>query len=58
MLAIIASATSGYVYRFETSNNFIKINYQDQQSSFFHQVESRFVTFSQLYRLGKNEVAS
>lgn len=43
---------------FNTNNNFVKINYQDQQSSFFHQVESRFVTFSLLYRLGKNVAAS
>ncbi|MCJ8153885.1 TonB-dependent receptor [Chryseobacterium sp. SSA4.19] len=43
---------------FNTNNNFVRINYQDQQSSFFYHRESRFVTLSLQYRLGKNITAS
>ncbi|WP_294303053.1 TonB-dependent receptor [uncultured Chryseobacterium sp.] len=43
---------------FNKNNNQVSINFQDQQSSFFYQRESRFVSLSLLYRLGKNVAAS
>ncbi|WP_294291342.1 TonB-dependent receptor [uncultured Chryseobacterium sp.] len=43
---------------FNKNNNQVSINFQDQQSRFFYQRESRFVTLSLLYRLGKNVAAS
>lgn len=43
---------------FNKNNNQVSINFQDQQSRFFYQRESRFVSFSLLYRLGKNVAAS
>ncbi|MCX2478304.1 TonB-dependent receptor [Pedobacter sp. MC2016-15] len=39
---------------FNTNYYNVGINFQDQQSRFFHQVESRSVTLSLSYRLGKN----
>lgn len=43
---------------FNKNNNQVSINFQDQQSRFFYQRESRFVSLSLLYRLGKNVAAS
>ncbi|QXV63827.1 TonB-dependent receptor family protein [Mucilaginibacter sp. 21P] len=43
---------------FNTNTNYVSINYQDQQSRFFHHVESRTVALSFSYRLGKNITAS
>jgi len=43
---------------FNANNNYIRINYLDQHSGFFHHVESRNVTLSLSYRLGKNVAAS
>ena len=39
---------------FNTYTNYISIDYLDQRSSFFHHNESRSVTLSLSYRLGKN----
>ncbi|WP_294214757.1 outer membrane beta-barrel family protein [uncultured Chryseobacterium sp.] len=39
---------------FNANNNFVSINFRDQQSHFFYQRESRFVTLSLLYRFGNN----
>jgi len=43
---------------FNTYSNYIKVDYQDQHSSFFHQIESRNVTLGLSYRIGKNVAAS
>lgn len=43
---------------FNTNSNYIRINYLDQHSSFFHHVESRNVGLSFSYRFGKNVAAS
>jgi hypothetical protein len=43
---------------FNTNTNYVRINFQDQQSSFFHHVESRNVTISISYRLGRNLTAA
>jgi outer membrane receptor protein involved in Fe transport len=43
---------------FNTYTNYISIDYLDQRSSFFHHNESRSVTLSLSYRLGKNVSAS
>jgi outer membrane receptor protein involved in Fe transport len=43
---------------FNTNNNYIRINYLDQHSSFFHHVESRNVGLSFSYRFGQNVAAS
>lgn len=43
---------------FNTNNNYIRINYLDQHSGFFHHVESRTIALSFSYRLGKNVAAS
>lgn len=43
---------------FNKNNNQVSINFQDQQSRFFYQRESRFVSLSLLYRLGKNIATS
>lgn len=43
---------------FNTNSNVVSIDFRDQQSSFFYHRESRFVTLSLLYRLGKNMAAS
>jgi hypothetical protein len=43
---------------FNTNNNYIRINYLDQHSGFFHHPESRTVGLSFSYRFGKNVAAS
>ena len=43
---------------FNSNSNNIRINYLDQKSIFFHHVESRNVSLSFSYRLGKNVAAS
>jgi len=43
---------------FNTYSNIIRVDYQDQHSYFFHQVESRTLTLGLSYRLGKNVAAS
>ncbi|WP_100077291.1 outer membrane beta-barrel family protein [Chryseobacterium camelliae] len=39
---------------FNTNNNLVSIHFRDQQSRFFYQRESRFITLSLLYRFGNN----
>mgnify|MGYP000123480116 CR=1 FL=1 len=43
---------------FNTNSNYVRINFQDQNSRFFHQRESRFISVSLLYRIGKDAAAS
>lgn len=43
---------------FNTNSNLIKINFQDQHSSFFYHAESRTVTLGVSFRLGKNVAGS
>lgn len=43
---------------FNTNTDNVRINYQDQHSSFFHHVESRTLALSFSYRLGKNIAAA
>lgn len=43
---------------FNTNYNVVSINFQDQNSRFFHQRESRFISLNFIYRLGNNTASS